>query len=67
MFLYRKCLTVIAGLLFLFFNTVSAQKVALKSNLLYDATGSINLGVELALALQWTLDVSGNYNAWDFF
>ncbi|EGF52456.1 DUF3575 domain-containing protein [Bacteroides fluxus] len=66
MFLYRRWLTVIAGLLFFFFNTVSAQKAALKSNLLYDATGSINLGLELAVAGQWTMDVSGSYNAWDF-
>ncbi len=45
---------------------VTAQHVGLKTNLLYDATGSVNLGVETALAPKWTLDVSGNYNAWDF-
>lgn len=41
-----------------------AQKVALKTNLLYDATATINLGAELSLAPQWTLDVSGDFNAW---
>lgn len=46
--------------------SVSAQKVAVKTNLLYDATATINLGLEIALAPKWTLDVSGNYNAWDF-
>lgn len=43
---------------------VYGQKVALKSNLLYDLTGTINLGVEVGLSKKWTLDVSGNYNGW---
>ena len=43
-----------------------SQKIAVKTNLLYDATATINVGVEVALAPKWTLDVSGNYNAWDF-
>lgn len=42
----------------------SAQKLAVKTNLLYDATATINLGVEARIAPQWTLDLSGNYNAW---
>ena len=33
-----------------------AQKVALKSNLLYDATTTMNLGLEFGLARKWTLD-----------
>ena len=33
-----------------------AQKVALKSNLLYDATATMNLGLEFGLARKWTLD-----------
>lgn len=44
------------------FASVSAQDWALKSNIAYDATASINLGVEVALADKWTLDLSGNYN-----
>lgn len=43
-----------------------AQKVAVKTNLLYEATTTINLGVELGLSPKWTLDVSGNYNPWTF-
>ena len=39
-----------------------AQKVALKSNLLYDATATMNLGLEFGLARKWTLDVPVNYN-----
>jgi hypothetical protein len=42
--------------------SASAQDWALKTNLGYDATASINLGVEVALAEKWTLDLSGNYN-----
>lgn len=39
---------------------------AMKTNLLYDATGSVNVGVEWAMSSRWSVDVSGNYNAWDF-
>lgn len=46
--------------------TVSAQKVAVKTNLLYDVTSTINLGAEFKLAPRWTLDISGNLNAWTF-
>ena len=31
-----------------------AQKIALKSNLLYDATTTMNLGLEFGLARKWT-------------
>lgn len=41
-------------------------KWAIKTNLLYDATSTMNVGVELALGDRWTLDVSGNYNPWTF-
>ena len=45
---------------------IHAQNLAVKTNILYDATASINVGAEVALAPEWTLDVSGNYNAWDY-
>ena len=41
-----------------------AQKVALKTNLLYDATATVNAGIEIGLAPRWTLDISGNFNDW---
>ena len=44
---------------------VKAQDVAIKTNLLYDATATVNLGVEVGLAPKWTLDISGNLNAWN--
>ena len=46
--------------------TSYAQKIAVKSNLLYDATTTMNLGLEIGLAKKWSLDLSGNYNPWKF-
>ncbi len=40
------------------------QDAGLKTNLLYDATLTVNAGVEVGLAPRWSLDLSGNYNAW---
>lgn len=42
------------------------QKTAVKSNLLYDATATINLGAEVGLAPRWSIDLSGNFNGWTF-
>jgi hypothetical protein len=44
---------------------LKAQGFAIKSNLLYDATVTLNLGVEATLAPRWTFDFSGNYNPWN--
>lgn len=45
--------------------TAHAQsKAGIKTNLLYDATATVNLGSEIGLAPKWTLDVSANYNGW---
>ena len=41
-----------------------AQDMALKTNLLYDATTTINLGYEVALNHKTTLDIWMNYNPW---
>lgn len=50
----------------LFCTTTFAQKVGIKTNLLYDATSTLNLGVEFGIARKWTMDISGNYNPWTF-
>lgn len=42
-----------------------AQKVAVKTNLLSEVVLSPNLGIEVGLAPKWTLDVSGQLNAWE--
>lgn len=44
---------------------IRAQDVALKTNLLADAFFNPNLGIEVGLAPKWTLDVSGQFNAWN--
>ncbi len=43
----------------------SAQNIAIKTNLLYDASATANLGVEIGLGKRTSLDISGNYNAWN--
>ncbi|MCM1109505.1 MAG: DUF3575 domain-containing protein [Clostridium sp.] len=43
---------------------LSAQRAAVKTNLLYDVLAVPSLGIEIGLAPKWTLDVSGNYNGW---
>lgn len=40
--------------------------LGVKSNLLYDATTTLNAGIEIGLSRHWTLDVSANYNPWTF-
>ena len=45
-------------------SVAQAQTFALKTNLLYDATATVNLGGELRVAPKWTIDLSGNLNAW---
>lgn len=44
--------------------SASAQKVALKTNIVQDALLDPNIGVEVGLAPKWTLDVTGQLNAW---
>ena len=41
-----------------------AQDVALKTNLLYDATLTPSVAVEFGLAPKWSFDISGAFNAW---
>ena len=45
---------------------LASQNIALKSNLIYDATATLNLGVEARFAPKWTVDLSGNYNPFSF-
>lgn len=41
-----------------------AKDFGIKTNLLYDATLTVNLGAELQVAPKWSIDLSGNLNAW---
>ena len=58
----RKNFTIfmITLLVSLLSGTASAQRLAVKSNLLYDITSTINLGVEYEVAPRWTLEMSAN-------
>ena len=42
------------------------QHVAVKTNVLYDAFANVNLGLGVGLAPKWSLDVTGDFNAWTF-
>lgn len=42
-----------------------AQNFAVKSNLMQDATGTVNIGLEGRLTDRWTIDLSGSIDAWD--
>ena len=45
-------------------SSASAQKVGVKSNALYWATATPNLGFEFALGERWTFELEGGYNPW---
>lgn len=45
---------------------VNAQNIGIKTNLFYDATTTLNLGVEAGLSPSWSADLSANYNPWTF-
>ncbi|WP_329904234.1 DUF3575 domain-containing protein [Porphyromonas pogonae] len=58
---------IIGALLFLVtMSFASAQHVALKNNLLYDATGTPNLALEFAFSKKTTLDIYGGVNPFTF-
>ncbi|MDR0429195.1 MAG: DUF3575 domain-containing protein [Tannerellaceae bacterium] len=44
---------------------VKSQVVGVKTNILYDATSTINLGLEIGIAPKWTLELPVNYNPWN--
>lgn len=41
-------------------------KLVVKTNLVYDITATINLGLEFSIVDKWTMDVSSNLNIWNF-
>ena len=45
---------------------LSAQKWALKTNLFYDATTTVNLGTEIKTGNKTTLELPFNFNSWAF-
>ena len=43
-----------------------AQELAVKSNLLYDLTATLNVGTEWRIADLYTIGLSVNYNPWTY-
>lgn len=60
----KRYLTIVVISLFTFASSAVAQKVAVKTNALYWATATPNLGFEFALGERWTFEVEGGYNPW---
>ena len=60
----RLSLYLLTVLLTCWMMPAGAQNAAVKTNILYDATATVNVGMEFGLAPKWTLDLSGNLNAW---
>ena len=44
--------------------SASAQKFGVKTNALYAATATPNIGMEAALGERWTFELEGGYNPW---
>lgn len=62
----KRFLTLAVIALLAFATSASAQKVAVKTNALYWATATPNLGFEFAMAPRWTVEIEGGYNPWTF-
>lgn len=45
--------------------SLTGKETALKTNLLYDATASVNLGIEQVVSPHWSLDLNADFNAWN--
>lgn len=60
----KHTLLLLVMVLSCFSQDLNAQKVAAKANLLPYMVLSPNLGVEIGLAPKWTMDVTGQLNAW---
>jgi len=52
---------IIGALGMLSVSDASAQRMAVKSNLLADALASPNIGVEFLVSPRWTLDIAAHY------
>ena len=60
-----RTILVTAALAILAAGSLRAQdRFAVKTNLLHDAAGSVNLGVEAGIAPKWTVQLAGSFNDW---
>ena len=58
----RSYIILLLGLLFVY--NAKAQKIAGKTNIIYDVSATVNVGLEVGLSDRWTLDMSGSFNGW---
>lgn len=59
---FRLLIILLFGLLFT--TPAKSQDVAVKTNLIYDALLTLDLGAEVSVAPQWTVELTGNLNDW---
>ena len=62
----KRFLLLSVSLLFLGGISLNAQRFAVKTNALYLATATPNVGLEVALGERWTFEAEGGYNPWTF-
>ena len=62
----KKYLIIVLLLVFAFPSAVNAQKVGLKTNALYWATTTPNLGLEVGMGDRFSFYLEGGYNPWTF-
>lgn len=63
--LKNKLLLILVTLIY-FTTTGYSQNIGIKTNALYWATTTPNIGAEIAVGRKWTIDASGGYNPWEF-
>ena len=59
----RRCYIILLFVLLFSYNA-KAQKIAGKTNIIYDVSATVNVGLEVGLSDKWTLDMSGSFNGW---
>lgn len=62
----KRTLLLVSVLVVNLIQCAKAQDVGIKSNLLADAFLNPNLGIEIGLKPKWSVDVSGQFNFWEF-
>lgn len=62
--LMKRYLIIVVFFLFSAAGLANAQRIAVKTNALYWATTTPNVGLEFALGDRWTFELAGGYNPW---
>lgn len=62
--LTKRIVILFTGLMLLGLTEAYSQNVAVKTNILYDALLTPDLGIEAKVAPKWTIELTGNLNLW---